>query len=175
MLKLPELAASCVCLCVRDAHVEAKVARREDKRAREASPDVTHLPGGGDPMGGGDGDSFQAAQARYVQRHASGVPRRSAQWPAAQPNVLQRFWHTLLITSQYEVSDVYKIFHICVSCTPAFCSQHTKIARHRKSRHDMCKPLHRQLAAAARRGRFGAARAADNAQRLEEVGAKVPD
>ena len=31
----------------------------------------------------------------------------------------------------------------------------------------------RQLAAAARRGRFGAARAADNAQRLEEVGAKV--
>jgi hypothetical protein len=33
--------------------------------------------------------------------------------------------------------------------------------------------LSRQLAAAARRGRFGAARAADNAQRLEEVGAKV--
>jgi hypothetical protein len=44
--------------------VEAKVARREDKRAREASPDVVRLPGGGDPMGGGDGDSFQAAQAR---------------------------------------------------------------------------------------------------------------
>jgi hypothetical protein len=37
-----------------------------------------------------------------------------------------------------------------------------------------CLPtLFRQLQAAARRGRFGAARAADNAQRLEEVGAKV--
>ena len=46
--------------------MEAKAARRDDKRAREASPDVVRLPGGGDPMGGGDGDSFQAAQARWV-------------------------------------------------------------------------------------------------------------
>jgi hypothetical protein len=46
--------------------VEAKAARRDDKRAREASPDVVRLPGGGDPMGGGDGDSFQAAQARCL-------------------------------------------------------------------------------------------------------------
>ena len=52
--------------CARDARVEAKAVRRDDKRAREASPDVVRLPGGGDPMGGGDGDSFQAAQARCV-------------------------------------------------------------------------------------------------------------
>ena len=51
-------------VCARDARVEAKAARRDDRRAREASPDVVRLPGGGDPMGGGDGDSFQAAQAR---------------------------------------------------------------------------------------------------------------
>jgi hypothetical protein len=52
--------------CARDARVEAKAARRDDRRAREASPDVVRLPGGGDPMGGGDGDSFQAAQARWL-------------------------------------------------------------------------------------------------------------
>lgn len=49
----------------RDARIEGKIARREDKRAREASPDVVNLPGGGDAMGLGDADSFQAAQARY--------------------------------------------------------------------------------------------------------------
>lgn len=40
------------------------MARRDDKRAREASPDVVNLPGGGDATGLGDGDSFQAVQAR---------------------------------------------------------------------------------------------------------------
>lgn len=48
----------------REARVEARVARREEKRAREDSPEHLRLPGGGDVLGGGD--SFQAAKARRV-------------------------------------------------------------------------------------------------------------
>ncbi|KAL6776925.1 hypothetical protein ACKKBF_B19520 [Auxenochlorella protothecoides x Auxenochlorella symbiontica] len=48
----------------REARVEARVARREEKRAREDSPEHLRLPGGGDVLGGGD--SFQAAKARLA-------------------------------------------------------------------------------------------------------------
>ena len=44
--------------------MDASKARREDAKARDASPDVVHLPGGGDPMGAGGDDSFAAARAR---------------------------------------------------------------------------------------------------------------
>ena len=45
----------------REARLEQKAARRE--AAREASPEMTKLPGGGDIMGGDD--SIAAARARY--------------------------------------------------------------------------------------------------------------
>lgn len=44
--------------------MEARIARREDARARDTSPDVAHLPGGGDAMGLGGDDSFAAAKQR---------------------------------------------------------------------------------------------------------------
>lgn len=53
----------------REVQIENKIARREVAKAREASPELTHLPGGGDVMGGGD--SFQAARARYMSSHAA--------------------------------------------------------------------------------------------------------
>lgn len=46
----------------REAKVEARIGRREEKRAREESPEITKLPGGGNVMGGDD--SFAAARAR---------------------------------------------------------------------------------------------------------------
>ena len=46
----------------REAMLEKKAVRREAARDREASPEMTRLPGGGDVMGGDD--SFQAARAR---------------------------------------------------------------------------------------------------------------
>ena len=54
----------------REARVEARVARREEARAREGSPELTRLPGGGDIMGGGGDDSFQAALARQRRAQA---------------------------------------------------------------------------------------------------------
>eukprot|EP00195_Chlamydomonas_chlamydogama_P006780 CAMPEP_0202905990 /NCGR_PEP_ID=MMETSP1392-20130828/36933_1 /ASSEMBLY_ACC=CAM_ASM_000868 /TAXON_ID=225041 /ORGANISM="Chlamydomonas chlamydogama, Strain SAG 11-48b" /LENGTH=353 /DNA_ID=CAMNT_0049594321 /DNA_START=32 /DNA_END=1093 /DNA_ORIENTATION=- len=51
----------------RDAVVEKRVARREEAKARESSPDRAFLPGGGDMMGGDD--SFAAAKAREARRH----------------------------------------------------------------------------------------------------------
>ena len=49
----------------REAKVEARVARRQDARAREESPDMVKLIGGGDVMGGDD--SFAAAKARHAR------------------------------------------------------------------------------------------------------------
>lgn len=46
----------------REAVLEKKAAAREAGRAREQSPEVTRVTGGGDIMGGGD--SFAAAKAR---------------------------------------------------------------------------------------------------------------
>jgi hypothetical protein len=46
----------------REARFEAKAARREAKKAREESPDVLHVPGGGTAFGGVD--SFAAARDR---------------------------------------------------------------------------------------------------------------
>ena len=45
--------------------MEARAARRDDKRAREDSPEMVKLIGGGDVMGGDD--SFAAAKARRAQ------------------------------------------------------------------------------------------------------------
>ena len=42
------------------------MARREAARAREDSPEMLRVVGGGDIMGGDD--SFQAAKARYAHR-----------------------------------------------------------------------------------------------------------
>lgn len=50
----------------REARVEARVARREEARARDGSPDTANLPGGGDAMGLGGNDSFAAAKQRRV-------------------------------------------------------------------------------------------------------------
>lgn len=44
--------------------LEKKAARREAVKARDGSPDLASLPGGGDVMGGDD--TFAAAKARYV-------------------------------------------------------------------------------------------------------------
>lgn len=57
-------------LACREALVEKRIARREDARAREASPDVAVIPGGGD-MYGGD-DSFAAARSRWFSVNAMG-------------------------------------------------------------------------------------------------------
>jgi hypothetical protein len=46
----------------REAKVEARHARREAARAREESPEMNRMPGGGDVMGGGD--SLAAARER---------------------------------------------------------------------------------------------------------------
>ena len=51
-------------LACREALIEKRMARREDARARDASPDLAHIPGGGD-MYGGD-DSFAAARNRQT-------------------------------------------------------------------------------------------------------------
>lgn len=55
-----------------DARVEARMARREEKRVRDGSPDMVHLPGGGDAMGFGGDDSFTAAK----QREATAAQKR---------------------------------------------------------------------------------------------------
>lgn len=59
----------------REARVEARIARREEARAREASPELLTLPGGGDILGGG-GDSFQAALARQRRAEAFKAQRQ---------------------------------------------------------------------------------------------------
>jgi hypothetical protein len=43
--------------------VEKRMARREDARARDASPDIANVPGGGDMYGD---DSFAAARDRQA-------------------------------------------------------------------------------------------------------------
>jgi len=53
--------------------MDQKMARREAARERDASPEITKLPGGGDVMGGDD--SLAAAKARC----ANFVPRSHAQ------------------------------------------------------------------------------------------------
>ena len=58
-------------LC-REARMDQKVARREAARDREASPEMTKLPGGGDVMGGDD--SLAAAKARYAMITLSAGP-----------------------------------------------------------------------------------------------------
>jgi len=51
----------------REAMVEKKMARREDAKAREGSPEMTTVGfGGGDVMGGGGNDDFQATKARMA-------------------------------------------------------------------------------------------------------------
>ena len=50
------------CWHCREARMDQKVARREAAKEREASPEITKLPGGGDVMGGDD--SLAAAKAR---------------------------------------------------------------------------------------------------------------
>ena len=44
--------------------MEARMDRKQEKLAREESPEVTKLPGGGNVMGGDD--SFAAARARFA-------------------------------------------------------------------------------------------------------------
>ncbi|KAG1666001.1 hypothetical protein FOA52_010099 [Chlamydomonas sp. UWO 241] len=54
---------------------EARMARREETRMRDASPDRAFLPGGGNMMGGDD--SFAAAKAREANREAMQNNRRN--------------------------------------------------------------------------------------------------
>lgn len=51
-----------IVLKFREAQIEKRIARREEAKARDASPDIQRLPGGGDIFGGDD--SFAAAKAR---------------------------------------------------------------------------------------------------------------
>ena len=46
--------------------VAQRMARREAARARDGSPDLVPVTGGGDMMGGGGDDSFAAAKARWA-------------------------------------------------------------------------------------------------------------
>ncbi len=55
--------------------MEARVARREEARARDGSPDTANLPGGGDAMGLGGDDSFAAAKQRRVPAAHLSAPR----------------------------------------------------------------------------------------------------
>ena len=55
--------------------LEKKAARREAARAREDSPDLVRLPGGGDVFGS---DSFEAARAREAQRQEVRGRRQAA-------------------------------------------------------------------------------------------------
>ncbi|KAI8466459.1 MAG: hypothetical protein J3K34DRAFT_524543 [Monoraphidium minutum] len=73
----------------REALVEKRIARREAARAREDSPEITRVTGGGDVMGGDD--SFAAAKAREAaftarrtQRDAAKREVLSAKLSAAQ-------------------------------------------------------------------------------------------
>ena len=73
----------------REALVEKRIARREAARAREDSPELTRVTGGGDVMGGGD--SFAAAKAREAaaaarrnQRQAVAREQLQAKLAAAQ-------------------------------------------------------------------------------------------
>eukprot|EP00775_Hariotina_reticulata_P004090 gene4090-4337_t len=50
----------------REARVEGRIARREEAKAREASPELMTVTGGGSIMGGDD--SFAAAKAREAKR-----------------------------------------------------------------------------------------------------------
>lgn len=52
----------------RDAAIEKRQLRKEEKSTRETSPDITHLPGGGDVLGGDD--SFATAKAREQKKTA---------------------------------------------------------------------------------------------------------
>ena len=61
--------------------MEARAARRQDKRAREDSPEMNKLIGGGDVMGGDD--SFSAAKARHA-------PFATAQAPVAHAPPMRR-------------------------------------------------------------------------------------
>ena len=60
--KLTRLFARCLVPTHREALIEKKAARREAAKAREDSPELMRVTGGGDVMGGDD--SFQAARAR---------------------------------------------------------------------------------------------------------------
>ena len=53
----------------REAVAANRLARREEAKARDASPDRAFLPGGGDMMGGDD--SIHAARAREARREES--------------------------------------------------------------------------------------------------------
>lgn len=56
--------------CCREGRIDAKMAKRETAKEREASPDVVHVPGGGNIFGGDD--SFQAAKERYETPRTNG-------------------------------------------------------------------------------------------------------
>ncbi|KAF5829590.1 hypothetical protein DUNSADRAFT_15872 [Dunaliella salina] len=53
----------------REGRIEERIGRREDAKAREASPDTVRLPGGGDIYGGDD--SIAAARAREASRQSA--------------------------------------------------------------------------------------------------------
>jgi len=59
--------------------VEKRIARREDARARDDSPELTRVTGGGDVMGGGADDSFAAAKAREAQWNSKRNQRQAVQ------------------------------------------------------------------------------------------------
>ena len=68
------------CIC-REAMIEKRIIRREETRAREASPDIAQVPGGGDMYGAGD-DSYASARARCFPYSPHAVDPRLV-------------WHTL--------------------------------------------------------------------------------
>jgi hypothetical protein len=66
----------------REARGEARIARREEARARDVSPDA-HVTGGGSAMGGTD--SFAAAVARQRRQQDARTQRMVRSLPHASP------------------------------------------------------------------------------------------
>ena len=70
--------------------MEARMDRKQEKLAREESPEVTKLPGGGNVMGGDD--SFAAARARFASPPPPPPSPYTHTHRQAAPVVRVQFW-----------------------------------------------------------------------------------
>jgi len=96
----------------REAVVEKRMARREDAHARDASPDIAAIPGGGDMYGGGD-DSFAAA------RNRQGVIFPVCSFPSKAPDVNITFTGTSTFTTSRTASSAKRsAAHRCFLHSP---------------------------------------------------------
>ncbi|KAK9830029.1 hypothetical protein WJX72_009298 [[Myrmecia] bisecta] len=91
----------------REALLEKKAARREAAKAREDSPDLVKLPGGGDVMGGDD--SFAAAKARQ---------ERQTDWRSKQQAVRQEGLNHRVAAAQAADDEKMAQFRALLSAGP---------------------------------------------------------